>query len=388
MNLNVIHIASFVGNIGDNAMHDGAYRARSEDCSCSYHYDRHEVRDYYHWRRRAFDEAFVHQANAADLVMIGGFSLFQLWRENSRTGTYLDLPIDFFAKISTPVLFYGVGVDVSRPVNDHAVEKCREFLDFNLNLEQCRFSLRNDGSRNEIEAALGSAYAGAMDVIPDGGLFANPGKTGAFARSPSRKYIAVNLAGDMADVRYVIDGKTDAQDDFIANFVSGIEDLLVSNGELDCVFVPNIYSDLGVISRVLDAMDDRLRRSRVFVAPYVQGDDLWHANFDIYRSAEVVVAMRYHPCLTAIGFGTPIFGISTHHKIAGQFDAYGLQDRYFDWTGDLLPLFAAVASELQVGSDIRQRMADIRAGERQCLRDFHRNMEGWLAELRKCGVSA
>ncbi len=378
--LSVLHLASFVGNLGDNAMHDGEYRTRAEDLPWALDHRPCEVRDFIHWRRRAFDETFVAEANEADLVVVGGFSLFQLWRENTSSGTYLEAGPELFAAIRRPVLFHGLGVDATRGVSPVAVARTRAFLDEVLGFEHCRFSLRNDGSADFIRDHLGPAYADAMQVVPDGGLFAEPEPWPYAGLPEGSRFIAVNLAGDMPDKRYASPDGEDLTERFAAAIASGIEDLLAADETLTCVFVPHIYSDFGPIGSVLEALDDRLRRERVIVAGLAQGEGGWSASFDLYRRASAVIAMRYHAGLASIGFGAPVFGISTHHKIAGQFAAMGLADRChaFDGQSDLTALFQAVAQDLAQPTASIARLAAAKSREREILKQYHGDLAAWL----------
>ena len=386
--LKVLHLASFVGNLGDNAMHDGEYRTRAADLPFALDHRPCEVREFIHWQRRAFDERFVAEANAADFVVIGGFSLFQLWRETTSSGTYLEAGPELFAAIRRPVLFHGLGVDATRGVSQLAVARSRAFLDALLAFDHCRFSLRNDGSDGLIRDHLGPAYADAMTVVPDGGLFAEPDGFDHPGVPEGARFIAVNLAGDMPDKRYAGADGADLTRRFAADVAAGLGKLLGEDPSLLCVFVPHIYSDFGPTGSVLDALDDRIRRERVVVAGLAQGAGGWAPSFDLYRRAAAVIAMRYHACLASIGFGTPVFGISTHHKIEGQFAALDLAGRCHAWTAetDLAPLFGALSRDLADPAPSIARLREIRAGERDVLKCHHDDLAGWLSP-RLEGVS-
>ncbi|WP_417768585.1 polysaccharide pyruvyl transferase family protein [Stappia sp.] len=379
--LNVLHLASFVGNLGDNAMHDGEYRTRAADLPFALRHSPCEVREFIHWQRRAFDESFVGEANAADLVVIGGFSLFQLWRETTSSGTYLEAGPELFAAIRRPILFHGLGVDATRGVSQVAVARSRAFLDAQLAFDHCRFSLRNDGSDALIRDHLGPVYADAMAVVPDGGLFAEPDAFDHPGVPEGARFIAVNLAGDMPDKRYAGADGADLTRRFAADVAGGLRALLDEDPSLLCVFVPHIYSDFGPIGAVLDALDDRIRRERVVVAGLAQGADGWAPSFDLYRRATAVIAMRYHACLGSIGFGTPVFGISTHHKIEGQFEALGLGGRCHAWTAgtDLAPLFDGLSGDLADPTSTIAQLGEVRAGERAALKRHHDDIAAWLS---------
>lgn len=311
--VNVLHIASFVGNTGDGAMHDGAYRTRAEDSQRKFSYNRVEMRDFVHWGLRRFDESFLDMANSSDVVLFGGNSIFQMWRGDTASGTYLDFEPDFLRRIKKPIIFYGIGCDATRGINPLAMGRMRLFLDSCQDQENFLFSLRNDGSYDLISDHLGSEYSSRMSVIPDGALFCEPGSV----ERRHREYVLINLAGDMPEIRFG-EGISESAG-FCRNLVKRIESILQAWPDMDIVFVPHVYSDLAMISFCLDALDDRLRRTRVEVAPYQVDERAWYRVFALYRNAAAVLAMRFHASLVPIGLGVPTVGLSSHHKVRGMF---------------------------------------------------------------------
>ncbi len=63
--LNVLHLASFSGNIGDNANHIGTRSQFAKNLDFELFFTELEIREFY-WRQRLFDEEFV---RAEDLEM-------------------------------------------------------------------------------------------------------------------------------------------------------------------------------------------------------------------------------------------------------------------------------------------------------------------------------
>ena len=98
--------------------------------------------------------------------------------------------------------------------------------------------------------------------------------------------------------------------------------------------------------------------------------------------------MRYHASLASIGFGTPVRGISTHHKVEGQFDAYGLSGRChpFSAEADLDPLFAGLAEDLADAGPVRAQFAQVKAKERAVLSGYHGKIARWLADHSEAGA--
>lgn len=384
-NVNVLHVASFQGNLGDSAMHDGAYRTRAEDCPQAFVYTPLEVREFFHWKKRQFDAGFVDYLNTYDLAIFGGLIGYQLWRTDTATGTCFDIAPELFEKIDVPVVFYGLGCDATRGIDEQAMVKCRRFLDIAYH-KDFLFSLRNDGSRQILERAVGRQYIEPMSVIADGGLFAQPQRARTEWLYPAQKLVAISLAGDMPDRRFGSIGTSDrnegelpSEDEFIGGLVDVAHELLRLEPDIRIVFVPHIYSDLEIIAKVLARMSDEYRRLHVSVAPYLNGGDNWSEIFDIYRQASLVIGMRFHACVVAMGQGTPVIGIDTHHKVGGlfadmQLDNYCIFLSNGNWCAQLvawaLDVLRCPVASREKGSE---RLALRRAG----LRDFHAKMSSW-----------
>lgn len=379
--LKVLHVASFQGNLGDSAMHDGAYRTRAEDCVESFVYTPLEVREYFHWGQKRFDAGFVEYLNTFDLAIWGGLIGFQMWRADTASGTCFDIEPELLNDIRIPVAFYGIGCDATRGVSEAAMEKCRRFLDV-VYQRNFLFSLRNDGSRHLLEQALGADYVEPMSVIADGALFARPVAAWSEWLYPARKLVAISLAGDMSDRRFA---PADApligvsQESFVQGMAETASELLALDEGLRVVFVPHIHSDLGLIAQVLECMPDVLRRRRVSVAPYLNGGENWSEIFDIYRKASLVIGMRFHACVVALGQGVPTIAISTHHKVRGFFEDMRLLGNCMslegaDWRDRLC---ARARSMLDAPDCERAFIGEQLARHRAGLKDFHAAFSAW-----------
>ena len=78
--LKILHIASFSGNIGDNANHMGFRPWFEALAGAPVSWTRLEIREFY-WRERQWDAALVDFINTHDLLVIGGGNYFELWVE-------------------------------------------------------------------------------------------------------------------------------------------------------------------------------------------------------------------------------------------------------------------------------------------------------------------
>ena len=98
--MNILHIASFSGNIGDNANHMGFRGWFNSMVPQEVIWDNIEIRDFYRGERK-WDKSFVDLANNYDLVVIGGGNYFELWVEKSPTGTSISR-----AALTAKLMFY------------------------------------------------------------------------------------------------------------------------------------------------------------------------------------------------------------------------------------------------------------------------------------------
>ncbi len=380
--VHVFHLASFSGNTGDGAMHDGAYRTRAEDFSFPLSYTRSEIREFIQWGMRRFDDAFVAEVNRHDALFVGGVSLFQLWRTDSLSGTYFDLPPEAFSRIRCPIVLYGVGCDATRGICPETVNRVRRWMDRAMETDRVVLTLRNDGSKALLEQALGSAYTDRMNTLPDGALFAEPSVVDGTLGWGDAPYVVIQLAGDMPDVRY---GKR--PEVFVAAVAAEIERLMADHPEHRCLLLPNVYSDLKLAAQCVEALGDRLRRTRVAVGPCETGPESWKFVYGLLRKAQAVLAMRFHANVVSVGQGVPVSGLSSHHKVQGFYREMGLEDRCISLVPEKL-MEAVSASFRQLNSDlepstsalVRERQRQVRNAERKKLKIVHSNLCEWLTK--------
>ncbi len=98
--------------------------------------------------------------------------------------------------------------------------------------------------------------------------------------------------------------------------------------------MPHIYSDLKIINDVLDLLPDYIRRNYISVGPYLLGESSVDPVFSNYRSADLVIAMRFHASVCSIGMGTPTIGINSYKKINDLYVGLGIEDRLVDVRGN------------------------------------------------------
>ena len=362
-------------------MHDGACRTRAEDFSFPLRTTRAEIRDYIQWGLRRFDDDFVEAVNQADVLLVGGVSLFQLWRTDSLSGTYFDLPPEAFSRIRCPIVLYGVGCDATRGIRPETVGRIRHWLDRALETDRVMISLRNDGSRALLSQTVGSAYTDRMDTIPDGALFAEPTIVDGLPGWGEAPYVVIQLAGDMPDIRYGSHPET-----FAAAVAAEIERLLEEHPDYRCLLIPNVHSDLKLAAQCVEVLGDRLRRTRVAVGPCETGPESWNAIYGLHRKAKAVLAMRFHANVVSVGQGIPVTGLSSHHKVMGFYREMGLEDRCVplvpgELESSVSDSFRQLNSDLDPAASacVRERLLQARKAERQKLKMYHGKLCDWLS---------
>ncbi|WP_424688449.1 polysaccharide pyruvyl transferase family protein [Halarcobacter ebronensis] len=305
--LKTLHLASFDGNIGDNANHDGFYKHLKQLQDFEFKIDQLEIREFY-WKKRFFDESFVDLVNSYDLLIIGGGNYFELWVESSPTGTSISIELELLKNINTPILFNALGVDPGQGASEANIQKFRNFLD--LLIERDDFiSIRNDGAKKAIIDYVGGKYLEHIYHTVDAGFFADIPEPSEYYKS--KKYIAINIAYDMQDVRF----ENISYENFIKGFKSFIDKFLDKNLDYEIVLVPHIFRDMTFITDLLNILDDETRRRKVSIAPLLHGKESFKEVMSIYRGAQIVLANRFHANVCSIGMGKPTIGLVNYRQI-------------------------------------------------------------------------
>lgn len=312
--MKILHLASFSGNIGDNANHSGFRPWLEKIADCKAEWTELEIREYY-WQERKFDNSFIELVSGFDLLVIGGGNYFELWVEHSATGTSIDIPLEVFAQIKIPIFFNALGCDEGQGVTDLSLSKFTRFLQLLVDSPQYLVTVRNDGAMKTLRKHIPATLAEKVFVIPDGGFFldfteSNPPYLGA-----SNKRIGINLASDMAEIRFKKFGANNGYEIFCDEFAKMLEILAEEDPEIQYFFFPHIFRDLTIVADVISRLGDRLRRTRVSSAPYVTGSEGAKHIFGLYRQCHLFLGMRFHANVCAMSMGLPTIGLCNYPQI-------------------------------------------------------------------------
>ena len=328
--LRIAQLASFRGNIGDNANVVGTRRMLERHLRRPIEYTDLEYLEYEpdpRWGGRRFDADFVRIANEHDLLMIGGGGFWELAVDRSATGTPIDLSLETLDAIRVPVVFHGLGFDISAGVSPVRVERFRTFLSYVLAQDRMLASVRNDGSLANIHNVIGPEYAERIATIPDGGFFTEVTPCAHIELAAGRETLAINLAGDGLRTRYRETNPNDTNfQRFVAQLAEVVNRWLSENTDRQVVLVPHIPEDLYVLWRLMEKVGPPFVRKRMTVAPYIHGPEAHDYVFDLYRRCDCILGMRFHANVCGIAMNVPTFGLITHPQIANLYQELGLRE--------------------------------------------------------------
>jgi len=305
--LKVLHLASFNGNIGDNANHYGFYKYLNKINTYNFNIEELEIREFF-WKKRFFDDNFIKLVNTYDLLIIGGGNYFELWVEGSPTGTSIAIELEKLNEIKIPILFNALGVDPGQGATKNCINRFTNFLD--LLIERNDYiSIRNDGAKKAIIDYIGEKYLHSIQYTPDAGFFIDTKNATDYYNS--KEYIAINIATDMDNIRF----SNLSYDEFLVTFKRFIIKFIKEYDNFEIIFVPHIFRDMSFINDILNILDDDIRRTKISVAPLLHGKESFNEVMSIYKGAKFVLANRFHANVCSIGLGIPTIGLINYRQI-------------------------------------------------------------------------
>ena len=322
--IRILHVASFTGNIGDNASHIGLYNILREILGDGIDTEQVEIRRFYKNYslpdKMNFDEEFVKQANTKDLLIFGGGGFLDYWVPNSDTGTTIDMPDNELEKLSVPTLFVSVGCIPHQPVPDGNIDKFHHFLQSVERKDNIRIAVRNDGSILELKRLFGDEFEGKIVEILDNGFFFEPSSV-FNCRLIDKPYIAINTTLDQLTMQNRLIGKVDYNS--VRKEMCSLLQRIIDKTDYSLVFVPHIFKDLQAFREILEGINDFYIRSRVAIAPYVQGDYGCKQLMSVYNQADAVLGMRFHSNVCPLAMGKHIVGLAALDRVIHMYNSVG-----------------------------------------------------------------
>lgn len=318
--MKILHIASFNGNIGDNANHNGFRKNFQNLISENIEWNNLEIRNFYKsWNKMKFDENFIKIVNKYDLLIIGGGNFFEICHNYSSTGTTIDISIEILKQIKIPIFFNSLGLDSDKEYTVESKEKFKKFIDYLLNNYDKYFvSFRNDGSKQYFINLYGY-FDNRIKIIPDGGFFF---ELNTNINLSNQKYIGINMA---IDSHKLVENLS--YDELLNKFKSFILKFILKYPEYKILFFPHILSDLKIIYDIVSTLDDIYIKYNIEIAPYLTGEGSEKEFYKYYLKCKTILGMRFHANVVGIAFNIPTIGLVSYSKIKNLYSELRIKER-------------------------------------------------------------
>lgn len=376
--IKVIHLASFNGNVGDNFNHAGFRPWFEKLTKNKIFWKNQEIREFY-WKKKKWDLNFVNYVNKFDLLIIGGGNYFELWVNNSPTGTSIAIPIEIFKKIKIPIFFNSLGVDLGQGATQIAIDKFNKFLDVILCDEKNIVSIRNDGSKKNLKKIYKSINYKKIYFCPDHGFFVNK----KFFKNNKTEFLrlSVNLACDMAEIRFKNFGKKNRQlQNFCKEMSLFINDLCVKYSKLTVYLIPHIYSDIQVYNEILKFLPDEIRRKKIVLAEFGSGNHAANKILEYYSRSDLILGTRFHANVSSIGLLKDTLGLKNYPQIENLYNELRQPQRVVDISKPSFKVKLLKKID-QILKEKKQKISDIRKIFLKVKKDryiFSKNLIHWL----------
>ena len=299
--MRVLHVGSFQGNIGDQLNHAGFRPWFESLVGNSVTWEEIEIREVYRKKRNLFDW-LSSRSKSADLIVFGGGNFWELWPENSKTGTSIDLELEQLLQLEKPSFFNALGVDGAQGVSP-AARNFPEYLSSLQNNDNFFVTARNDGANSTLEGIFG--FGNRVDILPDHGFFANVDKS---TLKVFENIVSLNLASDMREIRFK-DLSYERTLTEIVNSVVGLEQAPMIQ------VVPHVIQDIRTALELVERTSDSIARERtIFASLDTSGSDVF-SKFSPYLNSRLNIVNRFHANVFCLAQGLPLLPLVNYPQI-------------------------------------------------------------------------
>ena len=329
-----IHIASFAGNIGDLINHQGFYSSFELE---EKNIKKIEMRRFYRNCREGkleFDENLTDEINRAKALIVGGGGFFDVYWNESNTGTTLNMSKKFIDSIRVPVIVNAMGFHVDRTKTE-AIKKFYKFFCYIKEKPNWYISIRNDGSGKRLQELYGCGILDGLNIVPDNGfMIKNKVKCSGV---PIDKTIGFNLTNELIDLKYTNGISAEY-------FNSEISKLILNFLKKDycCIFFLHTPQDITTLIKIMNQIGAEKFRNNIVIAPYLPFDISGGLEDFLYyySKCKLVIGMRFHANVACIASNIPVIGLSIHEQISDMYDEIELSEYCvrvgeYDWIAKL-----------------------------------------------------
>lgn len=371
MTTRIWHLATHTTNVGDGALVSGIQSTLRQDWPAAIEFINDDLMGYSdYWGHKNFDLDFVNRVNAeSNMLLIGGGGMLDGGRKKGHTGMAFNLPLHLWDKITVPMVFYAVGYNLFDGQYYWHNKKLKKVLEYISQRDDIIFSVRNDGSLERLTDAVGD-IRGIVSEIPDPGLYVPSGNSVCCAIQKDHINIVLQLAGDNIYNRFKLDfykripliGEIILNRKLHGKFHSlgRMFEALREKYNFNLILCPHLVRDFYIFDKFVTANSPKFTRFHCTASPVLKGVDGSRVFFDLYRQADLVIGMRGHSVICAVGTSTPVIGLSSHQKIEGFLNKMGLGDSSVSFEGDFTKqLKSLVISKLENLESQREKLRDV-----------------------------
>jgi len=303
-----------------------------------------------------------------DMILVGGGGMIEGGKGNFWSGINFNFHLDVLRDSSIPWVFYALGENRFRRTFFFHRRRLRKLVALAEEGGHL-FSVRNDGSEERLRRRVGGQAE--LTTIPDPGLWVPPGPgTVPEVAGAEGPRVLLQLAGDRPGRRFGWWRKR-----FMRRLAATLEELISERGA-HVVLCPHLLGDIALFSELLEVLPARVLRESMTLTPVLNGVGAAPTFFDRYRQVDLVLGMRGHSTICAVGAGTPVIGLASHDKVGGFLEEIGLGDWVVDLDEDrkLVGLGELAGRLLDDLDSARGRVRNLLPELRQQTRSFHRRI--------------
>ena len=378
--IKILHLASFSGNTGDFANHQGFYKKFTENIPAEF--TQLEMRKFYKNRAELkFDDDFIKLINNYDLLVLGGGAFFDLKWDYSNTGTTIDFSEDFIKKIKTPVLVNAMGYHEFGDVDQQNINKFRNFLNLIINNKKWFISVRNDGTLERMCNRYGELIdENRVLKVPDSGFFFSPKEYSQFYLDDKNEttWIGLNVTNELFNKSFNKDLDVDKFNGLISQFINKV---LKDDGSRKVILFPHAHQDVSTIGIIMNEIEDKYRREKIVVAPlFTEGKQPIEQAYDFYRICSCVIGMRFHANVCCVGMNIPTIGLAGHEQISSLYDELGLSKRCVKINSSQFvdELLSKLDSSLEMADVIKKEYSQVNIALNKRAELYHKRIKDWV----------
>ncbi|MBI3637450.1 MAG: polysaccharide pyruvyl transferase family protein [Candidatus Rokubacteria bacterium] len=389
--MKLLHLANHHStNVGNGALIHGTERVLTEDLGDQVTFVPEAWDDYTLRGLRRFDGEFVDLVNRSDALLVGGAVTFNGRAQFANAGMRIDLPVELWAKIDRPVVFYGVSYRVWPGQPYHHRERLRQTIAYLAEHPRVFFGVRNDGTKAWLEALIGYSSDGIV-AVPDPGLYVSADDHPRAEIDRSRINLVLSLndeddvyrfggrlreavwtgVGEFVDDRTLgrawrrLPGWQNRRRAFLRKLAVALE-RLVRRWDMNVILTPHYVDDYRMMADFVAVCPPWLAHQAMISSGLAKVPQTAYF-YALYAQADVAISMRVHSMSPAIGLGTPCVALVSQARMRGFLADAGLLDFGVDvFDADLVEkLEALVARCLGDREGVRDRQRRTRQRMRE-----------------------